>query len=209
MVKQATLVRGLNAVKGWALGAHPGTAAKGLGSFERYPSLMAARRKTTVIPNARASSFPGPGTWGQYRPKDDLLLVRGGLTPVMARQTLRHELTHLAQLKAPRTWLDKVVQNGLAQPGNNFKAGLRSILAEFGARTGETKGFLAPLRGALKLWETAPAYARTFEQAGARAAALPYRILTAAPIIGGLTTTGGLGLKLKSMVDQRNQPKSR
>jgi hypothetical protein len=207
MVKQAALVRGLNAAKSWVLGTHP--TVKGLGSFERYPSLMAARRKTTVIPNARSSSFPGPGTWGQYRPKDDLLLMRGGLSPGAARRTLRHELTHMAQIKAPHTWLDKIVQTGLSQPGNNFKAGLRSILAEFGARTGETKGLLAPVRGAWKLWETAPAYARTFERAGAHAAALPYRILTAAPIIGGLATTGGLGLKLKNMADQLNQPRTR
>jgi hypothetical protein len=115
----------------------------------------------------------------------------------------------MAQIKAPHTWLDRTVQAGISQPGNSFKSGLRSILAEFGARTGETKGLMAPVRGALKLWETAPSYARDFKRLGARAAALPYQLLTAAPIVGGLATAGGLGLKLKSLTDQLNQPKTR
>lgn len=184
-------------------------AAKGLGSFERYPALMAARRQTLVIPNARAESFPGASTQGQYRPKDNLLLVRGGLAPDVARKTLRHELTHMAQFKAPFSWVDKTVQAGLSQPGNSFQSGMRSVLAELGAYAGETKGLMAPFRGAFNLWRDSPAYVRGFKRLGASATALPYRLLTAAPIVGGLATTSGLLLKLKSLTDQLNQPKTR
>ena len=183
-------------------------AAKGLGSFPRYPALMAARRSTVVVPNARPSSMLSPNNLGSYNPNTGVLLRRAGLTPDVARETMRHELTHMAQMKAPASWLDRFGVAGLNQPGNSMMSGLRSMALEYGARLGESKGLMSPIRAAYKLWASAPQYAQDFTRLGAPAAARVYNTAAALPFVGAPIGLLGGGAMLKSKLDQLNQARS-
>lgn len=183
-------------------------AAKGLGSFPRYPALMAARRSTVVVPNARPSSMLSSTNLGSYNPNTGVLLRRAGLAPDVARETMRHELTHMAQMKAPTSWLDRFGVAGLKQPANSMMSGLRSMALEYGARIGESKGLLSPVRAAYKLWATAPQYAKDFTRLGAPRAARVYNAATALPFIGAPIGLLGGGAMLKSNLDQLNQART-